>query len=66
MLLFTAERNSKVTLVVNFIRSKFWSLPQGVSKVILHTGLNVYRDIIAQEVLGLKLTVSWSAVSGHK
>ena len=44
MLLFTADRNNKVTLVVNFIPRKFWSLPQGVSKVILHTSLNVYRE----------------------
>ena len=37
-------------------QSKFWSLPRGVSKVVvLHTGSNVYR---AQEVLGLLLTVS--------
>ena len=40
--MFTAERNSKVTLVVNFIPSEFVSLPQEVSKQILHTGLNVY------------------------
>ena len=42
--LFTAKRNSKVTLVVNFIPNKFWNLTQGVSKVILHTDLNIYRN----------------------
>ena len=42
--LSTAERSSQVTSVVNFIPSKIWSLPQGVSKVVLHTGLNTYRD----------------------
>ena len=42
--LFTDERNSKITSVVNFIPSKFGSLPQGVFKVVLHTGLNVYRE----------------------
>ena len=35
MLLSAAERNSKVTTVVNFIPSKFWSLPQGILKVVL-------------------------------
>ena len=31
--------------VVNFIPScKIWSLPQGVSKVVLHTDLNVQRE----------------------
>ena len=44
MSLFTAEANSKVTSVVNFIPSKVWSLPQEVSKVVLHTGLNVHRE----------------------
>ena len=58
--LITDERNisyiKKVTSFINSIQSKFWSLPRGVSKVvILHAGLNVYR---AQEVLGLLLTVS--------
>ena len=33
MPLFTDERNSKVKLVVNFISSKFGSLPHGVLKV---------------------------------
>ena len=33
MLLFTDERNSKITSVVNFTPSKFGSLPQGVLKV---------------------------------
>ena len=42
--LSTAERSSQVTSVVNFIPSKIWSLPQGVSKVVLHTGLNAYRE----------------------
>ena len=36
--LSTAERSSKVTPVVNFILSKFWSLPRIVSKLVLHTG----------------------------
>ena len=44
MPLFTHKRNSKITLVVNFIPSKLRSLPQGVLKVVLHTGLNVYRE----------------------
>ena len=44
MPLFTAETNSKVTSVVNFIPSTFWSLPQEVSKVVLHTGLNMHRE----------------------
>ena len=44
MLLFTTERNSKVPLVVKIIPSKFWSLPQVFLKVILHVGLNVYRE----------------------
>ena len=44
MPLFTDERNSKITSVVNFIPSKFGSLPQGVLKVVQHTGLNVYRE----------------------
>ena len=42
--LSAAERSSKVTPVVNFIPSKFWSLPQRVSKIVLHTGLNAYRE----------------------
>ena len=37
-------KDSKVTSVVNFIPSKFWSLSQRVSKVVLHTGLNVWRE----------------------
>ena len=44
MSLFTVETNSKVTSIFNFIPSKFWSLPQEVSKVGLHTGLNAYRE----------------------
>ena len=44
MLLFTAETNSKVTVVVNFIPGKFWSLPQRVSKVLPYTDLNLYRE----------------------
>ena len=44
MSLFTAEGNSKVTSVVNYILSKFWSLPQEVSKEVLLTGLNVHRE----------------------
>ena len=44
MSLFTAETNSKVILVFNFIPSKFWSLPQEVSKVVLLTGLNIHRE----------------------
>ena len=42
--LSTAERSSKVTPVVNFIPSKFWSLPQRVSRIVLHTDLNAYRE----------------------
>ena len=63
-ILFASERNSKVTLVVNFIPSKFWSFPQGVLKVVLHTGLNVYRKRF--KILNLQLTVSWCAVSGQQ
>ena len=44
MSLFTAETKSKVTSVVTFILSKFWSLPQEVLKAVLRTGLNVYRE----------------------
>ena len=44
MSLFTAETNSKVTSVFNCIPSKFWSLPQEVSKVVLLTGWNVHRE----------------------
>ena len=44
MLLFTAGKNSQVALVVNFIPTNFLSSPQIVSKVTLHTGLNVYRE----------------------
>ena len=42
--LSTTERSSKVTPVANFIPSKFWSLPQRVSKIVLHTDLNAYRE----------------------
>ena len=41
---FTAERNNQLTSVVNFIPSKFWSFPKGISKLVLHTRLNVYRE----------------------
>ena len=41
---FTTERNSKVTSAVNFIPSKLGKLPQRVLKVVLCTGLNVYRE----------------------
>ena len=44
MPLFTDERNSHITPVVNFIPSKFGSLPQPVLKVVLHTGLNVHKE----------------------
>ena len=44
ILLTTAERSSKVTPAVDFIPSKFWSLPQRVSKTALHTALNAYRE----------------------
>ena len=44
MPLFTNERNSKIMLVVNFVPSKFGSLPQGILKVVLHTRLNVYIE----------------------
>ena len=62
MLLFTAARNSKVTLVLNFIPSKFWSLPQEVSKVILHTGLNFFREssIGSRFVIDSLLCYKWS------
>ena len=42
--MFTAERNSQVISVVNFIPSKFESFPQAFWKVVLHTRLNVYRE----------------------
>ena len=42
--LFTFKRNGKVTSVVNFIPSMIWSLPQGVSKVVLYTDLNIERE----------------------
>ena len=48
------QLHQNVTSVINSIQSKFWRLPQRFSKVVLHTGLNVYR---AREVLGLLLTV---------
>ena len=35
---------SQVRSVVNFRPSKFWTLLQGVSKVVMHTGLNVYKE----------------------
>ena len=56
-ILIADERNiSYIKKVTSIIQSKFWSLPQNVSKVVvLHTGLNVYR---AQKVLGLLLTIS--------
>ena len=41
---FTAEISSKVTPVVIFIASKFWSLSQRVSEIVLHTVLNEYRE----------------------
>ena len=41
-ILFSAGKNSKVTSVLNFIPIKFRTLPQGVLKVLLHFGLNVY------------------------
>ena len=37
-------KKGKVTSVFNFIPSNIWSLPQGVSKVVLHTDLNVQRQ----------------------
>ena len=40
----TAERSSQVTSVVKFIPTKFWSLTQVVSKVVLDTGLNAYIE----------------------
>ena len=42
--LSTAERSSKVTPVVNFTPSRFLSFPQRVPKIVLHTGLNAYRE----------------------
>ena len=42
--MYHSERSSQVTSVVNFIPSKLWSLPQGGSKVVLHTGLNTYKE----------------------
>ena len=44
MPLFTDWRNSKIASVNNFIPSKFGSFCQGVLKVVLHTGLNAYRE----------------------
>ena len=43
-MLLTAETNSKVTSIFNCIPSKFWSLLQEVSKVVLLTSLNVHRE----------------------
>ena len=67
MPLFTNERNSKIISVVNFIPSKFGSLPQGILKVVLHTGLNVY---IERESSGgsqfVSQFVSWCYINGHK
>ena len=42
--LSTTERSSKVTPVVNLILSKLWSLPQIVSRIVLYTDLNTYRE----------------------
>ena len=42
--LSTAERSSEVTPVVNFIPIKFWGLPERVSKIVLQTALNAYRE----------------------
>ena len=39
----TAEGNRKVISVVNLVPSKFWSLSQGVLKVVLHFGIYVNR-----------------------
>ena len=55
---YNFQEKVKVTSVTNSIQSKFWSLPQVVSNVVIHTSLNVCR---AQEVLSLLLTVSWCA-----
>ena len=41
---FTAERNSQVISVANFIPSKSKSFPKVFWKVVLHTRLNVYRE----------------------
>ena len=40
------KETGKVTSVVNFIPSKFGSLHQGTLKVLLRTGLNVYRELV--------------------
>ena len=60
MSVFTAERNSPVISVANFIPSKFGTFPQAFWKVDLHTRLNVHRERErerererAQEILGL-------------
>ena len=44
MSLVTAETNNKITSIVDFIPRKFWTLPQEVLNVVLHTGLNVHRE----------------------
>ena len=44
MPLLTDGRNSRIISAVNFISSKFGIFPQGVLKVVLHTGLNVYIE----------------------
>ena len=60
---FTDGRNSKVTWVVNFILSKFGSLPQGFLKVVLHTGLNVSRGSSGGSRF---VTVSWCDIVTNK
>ena len=41
---FTAERNSQVISVVNFIPSKFETCPQVFWKAVLHTRLSVCKE----------------------
>ena len=43
--LSSAEISSTITPVVNFIPSKFSSLPQRVLKIVLHNALNTYREL---------------------
>ena len=44
MSVFTAERNSPVISIANFIPSKFGTFPQAFWKVDLHTRLNVHTQ----------------------
>ena len=50
--------------VVNFILNKFGSFPQGVSKVVLHTRLNVYRESSGD--FWFATNNRWCPISGQK